>query len=113
MLNPGPHVAASVGVVETSMVRERRRSPVMRRIPIFTCVVTLVLLGLVGLGAQSRVAAQESTPAAEEMTPAGVTFEELAFATGVDVPSPADLFVARLTLEPGSGFPIEESDPTG
>jgi quercetin dioxygenase-like cupin family protein len=33
------------------------------------------------------------------------------FALGVDLPSPADLFVVRIGLEPGTGFPIEESDP--
>ena len=84
----------------------------MRRIPILTSVIAVALLGLIGVSAQSRVVAQESTPAAEDMMPSGMGYEELAFATGVEVPSPADVSVSRISLEPGTGFPIEESDPT-
>ena len=29
------------------------------------------------------------------------------------MPSPADMIVARFSLEPGAGFPLEASDPTG
>jgi quercetin dioxygenase-like cupin family protein len=96
----------------TLVVKERRSSSVMRRIPILITVIAVTLLGLVGLGAQSHVVAQESTPAVEGMPP-GIGFEDLAFVTGIDVPSPADLSVSRITLEPGAGFPLEESDPTG
>src|SRR5947207_144607 len=111
MLARGLPVAASMSLAAmTSVVRERRRRRVMRRIPILTSVIAVALLGLVGLGAQSRVVAQESTPAVEGM-PTGISFEELAFATGVDVPSPADVSVARITLEPGAGFPLDASDP--
>jgi adenosylcobinamide amidohydrolase len=84
----------------------------MRRIPTLMSVMAVALLGLIGLGAQSRAVAQESTPAATGMMPAGISFEELAFATGVDVPSPADVSVARIALEPGAGFPIDASDPS-
>jgi len=45
--------------------------------------------------------------------PPGISFQDLALVTGVDVASPADLSVSRVTLEPGAGFPLEESDPTG
>jgi len=82
----------------------------MRRIPILISVIAVTLLGLFGVGVQSRVVAQEATPAAAEMMPAGISFEELAYATGVDVPSPADLSVARLSLEPGAGFPLDSND---
>ena len=36
----------------------------------------------------------------------------MSFALGVELPSPADIFVARIRLEPGQGFPLEESDPS-
>jgi hypothetical protein len=97
----------------TAVVEVRRRRIVMRRIAIFLSVVAVTLLGLVGIGAQSRVIAQEATPGAEEMMPAGVTFEPVAYAPGVDVPSPADLLLARFSVEPGSSLPLLESDPTG
>ena|GEM_PF-6982425 len=41
----------------------------------------------------------------------GVTFEPVAFAPGIDLPSPGDLFVARASLDPGAVVPIEGSDP--
>ncbi len=84
----------------------------MRRIPILSSVIAVALLGLIGVSVQSRVVAQESTPAAEDMMPSGMGYEELAFASGVEVPSPADVSVSRISLAPGTGFPIEESDPT-
>src|SRR5262249_42093970 len=59
------------------------------------------------------VIAQQSTPAAGQMMPAGVNFEPVAFATGVDLPSPADMAVLRFTEEPGASLPLEQNDPTG
>jgi quercetin dioxygenase-like cupin family protein len=44
---------------------------------------------------------------------AGVIYEPLGFAMGVDLASPADMLVVRFSLEPGAGFPLEASDPTG
>jgi quercetin dioxygenase-like cupin family protein len=41
----------------------------------------------------------------------GVNFEPVALATGIDLPSPGDLFVARAALDPGGVVPIAESDP--
>jgi uncharacterized cupredoxin-like copper-binding protein len=84
----------------------------MRQFAVLLSFVVVVLLGATTLGAQPRAIAQEATPAAEEMGPEGATFEPVTFALGVDLMSPADLFVARIGLESGTGFPIEESDPT-
>jgi len=76
-------------------------------------MVAVMLLGMLALHAQPVAIAQEATPAAGEMQPEGETFEPLGFALGVDLPSPADMLVARFSLEPGSGFPLEASEPTG
>ncbi len=83
----------------------------MRRFGLLVSAVAVVLLGIVALHAQPVAIAQEATPSAEEMV--GETFEPLGFAVGVELPSPADMFVARFSLEPGAGFPLEASDPTG
>ena len=61
------------------------------------------------LRAQPDAIAQEATPAGVEI--GGVTFEPVALATGIDLPSPGDLFVARAALDPGGVVPIEERDP--
>ena len=82
----------------------------MRRFSAPLSVIAVVLLGLVATGGMPT-AAQEATPAAD-MDMEGVTFEPVTFATGVDLMSPADLFIARIGLDPGTGFPIEESDPS-
>ena len=82
----------------------------MPRFPVLLPVV-VVLLGLVGGWARPGVVAQEASPAAG-MAEAGVTFEPVSFASGVALPSAADLFVVRLGLDPGAGLPIEASDPT-
>jgi hypothetical protein len=85
---------------------------VMRRIPVYLSVCAVVLLVIVGLTAQRSATAQEATPAMEgEMQ--GVTFEPVSFAFGVAVPSPADLVLARFTLQPGATLPLEENDPSG
>jgi quercetin dioxygenase-like cupin family protein len=83
----------------------------MRRFGLLVSVVAVVLLGMLALHAQPVAIAQEATPAAEEI--AGEIFQPLGFAVGVPLPSPADMLVARFSLEPGSGFPLEASDPTG
>ena len=83
----------------------------MRRFPVLVSVVAIMLLGMLALHAQPVAIAQEGTPSAEEM--AGETFAPLGFALGVTLPSPADMVVARFSLEPGAGFPLEASDPTG
>jgi quercetin dioxygenase-like cupin family protein len=84
----------------------------MRRLSLLLSVVGLLLVGGVALGTHSRAVAQEATPAGDAMEPEGVAFELVTIAFGAEVASPADLIVARFTIEPGMGFPIEESDPT-
>ncbi len=88
----------------------------MRRIVALTSVVAVMLLGGVALRAMPNVSAQDATPASSDsgqMAPAGLTYEPLGLAVGVDLPSPADLFAARLRLEPGSTLPLLPDDPTG
>jgi quercetin dioxygenase-like cupin family protein len=82
----------------------------MRRFSVFLSIVAVMVLGTVTLRVQPAAVAQEATPS-EGMAPEGGTYEPVTFALGVDVPSPADFFVVRIGLEPGTGFPIEESDP--
>ena len=82
----------------------------MRRFSVFLGIVAIMLLGVVAVGVQPAVVAQEATPSAD-MAPEGATYEPVTFALSVEVPSPADLFLVRIGLEPGTGFPIEESDP--
>ncbi|CAA9584675.1 MAG: hypothetical protein AVDCRST_MAG59-5307 [uncultured Thermomicrobiales bacterium] len=82
----------------------------MPRFPVLLLAVIVVLLGVVGVGAHP-VAAQDATPAAG-MAEEGVAYEPVAFALGVELPSAADLFVVRLGLDPGAGFPIDASDPS-
>jgi quercetin dioxygenase-like cupin family protein len=57
--------------------------------------------------------AQESTPAAAEMSMEGLSYTPLGVLTGVALPSPADMEVARVGFEPGAGFPLDPNDPTG
>ena len=83
----------------------------MRRFPMLLSLVALMLLGSVALGAQPPALAQEATPAADEAM-GQEAFTPVSFALGVELPSPADIFVARITLVPGQGFPLEESDPS-
>jgi quercetin dioxygenase-like cupin family protein len=60
---------------------------------------------------QPVTVAQEATPGAQA-SEAGVTFEALAFAGQIDVTSPLDFAVARITLDPGATLPIDARDPT-
>lgn len=85
----------------------------MHRFTTLLSIVALMLLGSVALGARPHAVAQEATPATDEaMGEEGLTFEPVSFALGVEVQSPSDLFIARISMDPGAGFPIEESDPT-
>jgi quercetin dioxygenase-like cupin family protein len=81
----------------------------MRRFAVSLSVALVVLLGVIALHAQLTAVAQEATPAGVEI--GDVTFEPVALATDIDLPSPGALFVARATLDPGGVVPIEESDP--
>ena len=86
----------------------------MRRASVLVPVFVL-LLGALVIGVGSRVlptAAQEETPTSEEELE-GVSFEPLGFGTTEELPAaPAELLLARVTLDPGAGFPIEEDDPS-
>ena len=81
----------------------------MRRFSVLLSVVVVVLLGIVASWRQPGAIAQEATPASVAI--GGVTFEPVAFATGIDFPSSGDLFVARAALDPGGVVPIEKGDP--
>jgi hypothetical protein len=83
----------------------------MRRLTVFLSLAFVVLVGLLALHAQPVVIAQEATPSSD-MAPEGATFEPLGFAQGVTWPSPADVIVARFTLDAGAGFPLAPNDPT-
>ena len=82
----------------------------MHRLVRMVSVVLFVALSAFGL-VSTRTVAQEATPAGEEMMPEGVTFEPVTFATGVEVPSPADLAVFRISFEPGAVEAFDETDP--
>ena len=86
------------------------RRVIMRRFGLLLSLVVVVLLGVLTLRAQPAAVAQEATPAGVEI--GAVTFEPVALATGLDLPSPGVLFVARAALDPGGVVPIQESDPT-
>jgi hypothetical protein len=83
----------------------------MRRSSVLLSVVAVLLLGALALGAKPTVLAQEATPSGE-MEPEGASFEPLGFAQGVELPSPADLVVARFGLDAGASFPFDPNDPT-
>jgi hypothetical protein len=71
-----------------------------------------VLLGVAAPGMHPVAGAQGGTPV-PGIEPEGVIFAPLAITSGVTVASPADIIAVRLSIEPGAGFPLETSDPTG
>jgi quercetin dioxygenase-like cupin family protein len=84
----------------------------MRRFPVFQSVMAVILLGILALQTQPGAFAQEATPAVEGFMPEGITFEPVAFATGLALPAPGEVSVSRIGFDPGTGFPIDEEDPT-
>ena len=84
----------------------------MRRLLALVLIVTVLTLGFGGLSAQSPVAAQEATPSADGMMMEGVTFEPVTFVLGAALMNPADIFVVRIGLEPGTALPNDENDPS-
>ena len=85
----------------------------MRRVSPLVPLVAVVLLGLVvAARPAAHAAVQEGTPpAGEELE--GITFEPLGFGIAEELPAaPADLLLARVTFDPGAGFPIEADDPS-
>ena len=87
----------------------------MRQFAILVSAVSVVLVGLLAYGRVGpATVAQEGTPPAEEFAPEGVTFEPLGFGTAEELPAaPADLLLARFTIEPGAGFPVEADEGGG
>src|SRR5215211_1109649 len=81
----------------------------MRRFAVSLSLIVVVVLGVLALHVQPTAVAQKATPAGVEI--GDVTFEPVALATDIDLPSPGDLFVARASLDPGGVVPIAESDP--
>jgi len=59
-----------------------------------------------------RAVAQDATPAAGDEELAGVTFEPVAISAGVTLPSPADLVLVRISIEPGASLPSDAGDPS-
>src|SRR5829696_1865500 len=87
------------------------RRPAMRQFRILLSLVAVMQLGTLALHAQPVAIAQEATPAGEEMMPEGVTFEPVTFAMGVEMPSPSDLAVFRISFEPGAVEAFDATDP--
>jgi hypothetical protein len=75
-------------------------------------LIAVLLLGVMAVRVQPMAIAQEATPAAEEMFPEGATFEPVAFAIGAKLMDPADIFVVRIGLEPGTVLPNDPNDPS-
>jgi quercetin dioxygenase-like cupin family protein len=85
---------------------------IMRRLALLLSLVGLLLLGAAAPEMQPVTRAQGVTPV-PGIEPEGVIFEPLAITSGVTLASPADIIAVRLRIEPGAGFPLETSDPTG
>src|SRR5215216_4368086 len=92
--------------------RHGHREATMRRFPEFLSVMAVILLGILALQTQPGAFAQEATPAVEGFMPEGITFEAVAFATGLALPAPGEVAVSRIGFDPGTGFPIDEEDST-
>ena len=84
----------------------------MRRLALLLSLIGLLLLGAAAPDMPPVSRAQGVTPV-PGIEPEGVIFEPLAITSGVTLASPADIIAVRLRIEPGAGFPLETSDPTG
>ena len=85
----------------------------MRRFGLLLSIGLVMLLGITALGAQRVTSAQEATPGAEEMMPEGFTYEQVSFASGIDLTGPLDLNLFRFGLEPGAAVPVDASPGAG
>jgi hypothetical protein len=83
----------------------------MRRCSGLPSAVVVVLLSSAFGISQPTAVAQEATPTAA-MMPEGATFEPVTSAFGTEPPSPADMFVFRINLEPGGRLPSDPNDPS-
>jgi quercetin dioxygenase-like cupin family protein len=81
----------------------------MRRLSVLLSLSVVVLLGILAQHGPPVTIAQEATPTG--VTIGAVTFQPVAFAPGLAMPSPGDLFVGRAVLEPGGVVPIQATDP--
>jgi quercetin dioxygenase-like cupin family protein len=86
------------------------RRVTMHRFTVVLSIVGFMLLGGLVIHTQPAAIAQEATPATEMIE--GGTADLLTLATGVAWPSPGDLFVVRIGLDPGGRNTIEKSDPS-
>jgi quercetin dioxygenase-like cupin family protein len=87
----------------------------MRRVTVLASLLAVALAGAFALGRLSAVTgAQDGTPSGEESAlPEGLAFELLGVGTADELPTaPADLFLFRLTLDPGAVLPIDAADPS-
>ncbi|MDQ3044496.1 MAG: cupin domain-containing protein [Chloroflexota bacterium] len=84
----------------------------MRRFAILVSLLVFVLIGAVMVGqVGSNTFAQEATPSTDDFAPEGLTFAPIAFTTTDQLPAaPVDFYLARVTFDPGAGFPVEASD---
>ena len=83
-------------------------------VAIVALVARLLLLLGPAAGPQATVArAQGATPAAGPPEQEGVTFDLVSVAPGITLPSPADLLVVRIGLDPGAVSPFDANDPNG
>jgi quercetin dioxygenase-like cupin family protein len=87
----------------------------MRRISRHLAIMVTMVVGLaLGTWPGGITFAQSATPSSGEMqAPEGVTFTPLGIAPGVTLQGATDLTVARAVFAPGSGFPLDVSDPEG
>jgi quercetin dioxygenase-like cupin family protein len=85
----------------------------MRRFRVLVSLVPAMLLGGLAPHVQPVALAQEATPAADEMMAEGFTYEQVTFASGIELTSPLDLNVFRFGLEPGAAVPLEDSPGAG
>jgi quercetin dioxygenase-like cupin family protein len=75
-------------------------------------VVVITMLGLVGSAGAAMATAQDSTPASEEeSTDEGVAYQFIGYGMAETLPSPAELSILRLTLDPGAQFGLDPADP--
>ena len=86
----------------------------MRRLSTLLSLLMVVLAGVLALHVQPVTLAQEATPpGGEEMMPEGFTYQQVMFASGIDLTSPLDLNVFRFGLNPGAAIPVEDSPGVG
>ena len=86
----------------------------MRRFGVLVSVIAVMLLGVLALHAQPVAVAQEASPRGRRMMePEGVTFEPIAFTSGLTLPSPAEMIAARIPHPAWRHAPLEASDPSG